>query len=127
MRTRMQVGLVVGLSALALLQAAPAGDPITVGSVRQLFIDNYLVDRMDGAALKLHPPVSTETVLEPESPWEGQTLAYPSVLKDGDRYRLDTLVGKRLKTDHGTEILKATAFESDKKSLLELITPRPRS
>jgi len=88
MRTRMQVGLVVGLSALALLQAAPAGDPITVGSVRQLFIDNYLVDRMDGAALKLHPPVSTETVLEPDSPWEGQTLAYPSVLKDGDRYRL---------------------------------------
>jgi tight adherence protein B len=37
--------------------------------------------------------------------------------------RLDTLVGKRRKEDQGTEILKATAFESDKKSFLELITP----
>jgi len=37
--------------------------------------------------------------------------------------RLDTLVGKKLKTDGTNEILKKTAFESDKKSLLEAITP----
>jgi tight adherence protein B len=36
--------------------------------------------------------------------------------------RLDILVGKR-KEDAGTDILKKSAFESDKKSLLELITP----
>jgi tight adherence protein B len=36
--------------------------------------------------------------------------------------RLDVLVGKR-KDDPGTDILKKSAFESDKQSFLELITP----
>jgi Flp pilus assembly protein TadB len=37
--------------------------------------------------------------------------------------RLDTLVGKKAKTDQGTEILKKTAFQNDKNSFLEMITP----
>src|SRR5689334_16246793 len=37
--------------------------------------------------------------------------------------RLDMLVGKRRKDDAQTEILRKTAFENDKKSLLELLTP----
>ena len=41
----------------------------------------------------------------------------------GTAERLDTMVGKRAKSDPNTEILKKTAFESDKRSLLEAITP----
>ncbi len=37
--------------------------------------------------------------------------------------RLDTLIGKRPKDDPGADILRKSAFESDKKSLLEMITP----
>ena len=37
--------------------------------------------------------------------------------------RLDLLVGKKVKSDQGTEILKKTAFETDKKSILEMLTP----
>ncbi len=37
--------------------------------------------------------------------------------------RLDAVVGKRRKDDQAADILKKTAFENDKKSLLELITP----
>jgi tight adherence protein B len=37
--------------------------------------------------------------------------------------RLDTLVGKRRRDDPGQDILRKTAFESDKKSLMEMITP----
>ncbi len=37
--------------------------------------------------------------------------------------RLDTLTGKKKKEDAGTTILKRTAFERDKKSLLEMLTP----
>ncbi len=37
--------------------------------------------------------------------------------------RLDTLIGRRRKDDGQADILKRTAFENDKKSLLELITP----
>jgi tight adherence protein B len=38
--------------------------------------------------------------------------------------RLDSLTGKRKKEDEATNILRKTAFERDKKSLMELITPR---
>ncbi|HEY1861565.1 MAG TPA: type II secretion system F family protein [Gemmataceae bacterium] len=37
--------------------------------------------------------------------------------------RLDVLIGKRRRDDSGADILKRTAFEGDKKSLLEAITP----
>jgi tight adherence protein B len=46
---------------------------------------------------------------------------------DGSRAtadRLDSLTGKRKKDDEATNILRKTAFERDKKSLIELITPR---
>jgi tight adherence protein B len=42
--------------------------------------------------------------------------------KAGDR--LDTLIGKRKKDDAGGDILRKTAFENDKRSFLELITPK---
>jgi tight adherence protein B len=42
---------------------------------------------------------------------------------DKTNERLDSLVGKRRKTDHAAEILRKTAFESDKKSLLEMVMP----
>jgi tight adherence protein B len=38
--------------------------------------------------------------------------------------RLDTLIGKRRRGDERADILRATAFENDKKSLLELLTPK---
>ncbi len=37
--------------------------------------------------------------------------------------RLDMLVGKRRREDQAADILKKTAFESDKKSLIEMLTP----
>jgi tight adherence protein B len=37
--------------------------------------------------------------------------------------RLDILIGKRRRDDSAADILKKTAFESDKKSLLEMVTP----
>ena len=50
-----------------------------------------------------------------------------SVLRDNSPKtvnRLETLIGKRRRDDERTDILRATAFESDKKSLMELLTPR---
>ncbi len=38
--------------------------------------------------------------------------------------RLDTLIGKRRRDDTKADILRATAFENDKKSFLELVTPK---
>jgi tight adherence protein B len=38
--------------------------------------------------------------------------------------RLDSLTGRRLKSDAAMDILKKTAFENDKKSLLQMLTPQ---
>jgi tight adherence protein B len=38
--------------------------------------------------------------------------------------RLETLIGKRRRDDERADILRATAFENDRKSLLELLTPK---
>jgi tight adherence protein B len=38
--------------------------------------------------------------------------------------RLETLIGKRRRDDERADILRATAFENDKKSLLGLLTPK---
>ncbi len=67
---------------------AESSPPINLGSRRELFVDDYLIDRMDGAQLKLHSPVRAETVLKFDQPWEGATSAYFTVIDDHGLYRL---------------------------------------
>ncbi len=51
-------------------------------------MDDYLIESMEGARLKLHEPVSAGKVLVFDKPWEGVTSDYISVFKDDDRYRM---------------------------------------
>lgn len=70
--------------------AASAGKPVgDIGSRRELFVDDYLIDRLGGAAaLRLHHPQPREIVIEHDAPWEGSGSGYHSLFKDGDFYRL---------------------------------------
>jgi hypothetical protein len=56
--------------------------PIDIGSRLELFVDDFLIDRMEGAALKLHQPVPREVALETDRPWEGNMCGYVTVLRD---------------------------------------------
>lgn len=70
---------------------ASAGDSsaVDVGSRRQLFVDRRIVERLEGEArLALHHPQPQEIVLRFDQPWERSGPGYPTVLRDGDRYRL---------------------------------------
>jgi hypothetical protein len=60
--------LLVGAWAAGLAAEPPA---IEIGSRRELFVDRQLIDRLEGAALKLHEPVSAGTVIRIDKPWEG--------------------------------------------------------
>ncbi len=65
------------------------GDPIEIGSRRELFIDAYLIDRFEGKAeQRLHHPVPREIALVHDAPWEGSGSGYHSVFQDGDLYRM---------------------------------------
>jgi len=60
---------------------------IDIGSGRELFVDFYLIDRLDGARLILHHPHDEGPVLQFEQPWEGPFCGYCTVIKDQDKYR----------------------------------------
>ena len=59
-----------------------------IGSDRQLFLDDTLVDRMEGLALRQHEPALREVALRLDRPWEGEVSWCPVVLKDDGRYRM---------------------------------------
>jgi len=62
--------------------------PIDIGTRLELFVDEFLIDRMDGAHLKLHQPVPRDIALETDRPWEGNMCGYITVLRDGPVCRM---------------------------------------
>jgi len=61
---------------------------IDIGSRLELFVDKYLVDRLEGdAELYVHKPRGHEVVLADDTPWESST-AYFAALRDGDLFRM---------------------------------------
>lgn len=68
---------------------ALAGDAVTIGSRRELFVDNHLIDRLsDGVSLQAQQPEPREVVLVTGESWEGNTSAYYTILHDGERFRM---------------------------------------
>ena len=61
---------------------------IDLGSRLELFVDDYLIDRMRGSSLELQAPVPREVVMTFSRPWEGPGAAFYSVFQDGDTFRL---------------------------------------
>jgi hypothetical protein len=75
--------------ALVTFSAAPAAEPIHIGSRREPLVDQALIDSLQGGAqLKLHHPRPREIALAFDQPWEGNASGYPTVFKDGDIYRM---------------------------------------
>ena len=83
---------IMKLPSLALTCVLPlalhAAEPLNIGSRWELFVDEYLVAKKSGVALKLAEPVRREVVLTTDQPWEGQTCAYFSAIQDGSKLRL---------------------------------------
>ncbi len=83
--------VVIGLVWLELLGGAQAlaGEPIALGTRRELFVDRFLIGETKGdLRLELQRPVPKEVVLVTDAPWEGNTCAYFTVFQDGDLYRM---------------------------------------
>ncbi len=69
--------------------AAPAAEPIDIGSRLELFVDDYLIERMSGGARRvLHHPVPREIALVRDEPWEGNACGYTTVFRDERLYRM---------------------------------------
>ena len=89
---------------------------LNIGSRREMFVDNLLIDRLDGASLKLHPPVPggvAVTFGASEGDVDSHRSGYTTVLKDGDTYRLYYRGRGYERTKRGFESLTCYAESSD--------------
>ncbi len=72
------VGIINGLAL-----ASVAAEPIAIGSNRELFLDNHVIEKISGdAQLALQQPVPQKVALVTGAPWEGNTCAYYTVFTD---------------------------------------------
>ena len=75
----------IQFSLLALLlvsSTARATEPIDIGSRRELFVDGFLVDRLEGARHRLHHPRPVEIAVTLDRPWEKRFHNGVSVIHD---------------------------------------------
>ena len=61
---------------------------IELDSRRELFVDHYLIERLDGLRLALHSPREEEIALRYDQPWEGVFSSGAAVTRDGSSFRL---------------------------------------
>ncbi|MBN1342511.1 MAG: hypothetical protein JXQ73_07515 [Phycisphaerae bacterium] len=84
----------VCLAAVLLLasHALPAAEadtqPVNIGSRLEPLIDDFLIDKLDGAKLRLNHPTPREIAITFDAPWEGNCSACSTVFRDGDKYRM---------------------------------------
>ena len=78
--------LVFGAFVALSQESSPAA--IDIGSRRELFVDDLLIESAGGVRLQLHRPRPAGKALIFDKPWEGNTSLYVTVFEDGDRYRM---------------------------------------
>ncbi len=65
-----------------------AQQPIHIGSNRELFVDQYLIEKTDNISRQLHTPRNEGSVLKFDHPWEGNFSGYSTIIKDGTQFRM---------------------------------------
>ena len=81
------IGVILFVQAVAALAEDPP-PAIDIGSRRELFVDDYLIERLSGAEQKLQTPEARDIALVCDAPWEGNTSAYYTLFQDEDRIRV---------------------------------------
>ncbi|MCS6865046.1 MAG: hypothetical protein NZS48_08280, partial [Gemmata sp.] len=77
------------------LARMPIDRPVRdIGSRRELFVDHYLIERLNNLTLKLHEPCPAPPMTQP-----ADNIEYGTVIKDGDLYRFYTRDGRGAKVD----------------------------
>jgi len=61
---------------------------LDIGSRRELFVDDQLIEKHRGTKLKLQTPVAKEVAIVCDTAWEGNISAYFTIFADSDRFRM---------------------------------------
>ena len=81
---------VVIVTVIVISTAAHSAEPIHIGSRRELFVDRYLIDQLDGARLQMHRPQPREVAIRFDRPWELESPGYATIVRDVEQgiYRM---------------------------------------
>ncbi len=104
-------GLLLSLALIGIGDAAPGVEPavIEMGGRRELFVDDFLVDRRDGLELRLQTPVPRQVVLVHDAPWEGSGCGYHTIFRDGNVVRMYYIAADLTSAD-GSKMASHPAF-----------------
>ena len=75
----------------ALAEQPGSQGPLDIGSRLELFVDDYLIEDLEGVELRIHQPREEEKVLHFDQPWEGNIPYFVNVYQDGEIYRMNYL------------------------------------
>jgi len=65
-----------------------SGETLNLGSRRELFVDSFLIAKLDGVQLRMHEPRREGVAVKFDRPWEGGFAGYTTVIKDGGLFRM---------------------------------------
>jgi hypothetical protein len=84
----MLVSLATTARSQSQVPASPLPGTVDLSARRELFMDDFLIERLDGTQLKLHEPHPAGVALRFDRPWEGSFTGYLTVLKDSNLFRM---------------------------------------
>lgn len=80
--------LLAGLSLSVHFAPLTAAEPIDIGSRRELFVDEFLIERLDQVRLEVQRPQPQEIAFACDRPWEGNTSIYFRIISEGGKHRM---------------------------------------
>ena len=99
-------------------------EPINLGSNREIFIDDFLIESLKGVEIRLEKPRDEGIVHKFDKPWEGPFCGYSTVIKDKDKfylyYRGLPKAGKDGSNDETTCVITSTNGTTWKRPQLNL-------
>ncbi len=84
------VAMVLTVAGENVLAEQPSSqDSLDIGSRLEPFVDDYLIEDLEGLDLRVHRPREEEKVLHFDRPWEGNIPYFVNIYRDGDIYRMN--------------------------------------
>ena len=88
MDIRLKALCLLGVALVAGISCAAYCEPIPISSRLEPMVDDWLIESMEGVALKLNKPVPREVAIVFDAPWEGSTCCYVTVFEDDGLFRM---------------------------------------
>ncbi len=105
--------------------ASAAAAPIDIGSRLEPMVDDCLIESLSGGARRvLHHPVPQEVSLRTDQPWEGNSVFWVTVFRDGPLYRMYYCAGNCLYTREGTKESKLSYCYAESRDGIHWTRPK---